>query len=82
MIIRLRARDPSKNMDRGYTIVSTPGLFNTETVVVYYGKYNKQSQKRLYLFDDRLKANKFVNQLLRKRLNSAKRIGVNYQIIG
>ena len=36
--IHLRATNLDKNIDRGYSLFVTPGLFNTETVVIRYGK--------------------------------------------
>lgn len=79
--IHLRATNPDKNIDRGYSLFITPGLFNTETVVISYGKYGKQTQQKVYSFDCREELAKFVKRTLRKRFTAFNRIGANYQVV-
>jgi len=80
--INLRAQNPDKNMDRGYSLFITPGLFNTETVVINYGKYGKQTQHKVYAFECKKEMLSFVRRILRKRFTAYKRIGTNYEVVG
>ena len=79
--IHLRATNPEKNIDRGYSLFITPGLFNTETVVISYGKYGKQNQQKIYSFDCKAELARFVKNILHKRFTAFNRIGVNYKIV-
>lgn len=79
--IHLRATNIETGVDRGYSLFITPGLFNTQTVVIHYGRYGKQNQRKVYAFECIEDLNKFIKRIINKRLTAFKRIGVNYEII-
>ncbi len=80
--LKLRAINPAKNVNRVYEIHVGRGLFNTITVILAYGRYGKGTHQRLYSFDSIQQANAFIKKTLQKRLNSHKRIGCGYEVVG
>ena len=79
--ITLRARILEKNLDRNYTISVQRGLFGLWAVTICYGKWDTAGRKLQYGFETPQLGQRFIQQTLRKRLNSYKRIGCTYQIV-
>lgn len=79
--ITLRAKHPERNLDREYVILVQPGMFNTITVQIFYGRWQKNGTYRQYSFDNVEEAKKFIRIKLAKRYSSQNRIGCNYQAV-
>jgi hypothetical protein len=82
--IVLRAIKPDANLDRCYEIHLGKGLFNSWLVVIAYGRYGAKGRgahQKTHSFFILEEAKNFIGKMLNKRLNAAKRIGYNYEII-
>ena len=78
--IKLRATNPTTNLDRAYEILLQKGLFDIWLVTTAYGRYGqKGGQTKTALFDTQSQAELFISTILKKRLNATKRIGCNYE---
>lgn len=80
--IKLQAISPEKNLARSYEISLQKGLFKVWIVHTAYGRIgSKNAQTKNYFFEEKIEAQKTIEKILKKRLNSQKRIGVNYAIV-
>jgi hypothetical protein len=79
--IRLRAVNYDLKRDREYNIGLGRDLFQQWYVVITFGKYNTWGTSKTKIFDTRQEAYKFIDDKLRRRLSSLKRIGCQYQVI-
>ena len=77
--IHLTAQNPTKNIYRFYTIFTSKDLFGFTCVHTCYGRIGTKGRLKSYAFEKESKATIFLNHILKKRLNSSKRIGVNYK---
>jgi hypothetical protein len=68
----------SKNINRVYEILVQKGLFNSYTVLIAWGRLNVYLKQKVVSFDSFEDAMAFAEKKIHKRLNSQKRIGVNY----
>lgn len=74
----LQAVSLKRNIKRFYKIWTWRDLFNNLTVHVHYGRIGTQGLKKAYIAHDDTHAMTLIYKCLNKRLNAAKRIGVNY----
>ena len=82
--IVLRATNPESNLDRAYEVHLNKGLFDSWLVITAYGRYGaggRGARQKTHSFFVLKEAKDFVEKILKKRLNAAKRIGCNYRII-
>lgn len=79
-IVRMNAINEEENVYRRYELVISKGLFKTWIVHTAYGRINGSSQSKNYSFNDYESAARCAFAIIKKRLNSAKRIGINYKI--
>jgi predicted DNA-binding WGR domain protein len=77
--IWLEAKDFDRNVARRYTISRSQDLFGATIVEFSWGRIGTRGQRRRLSFRDAGKAKNFVEQLLRRRASSQKRIGVCYR---
>ena len=78
--LHLRATNPSKNLYRWYSLHLCQDLFGTWLLITQWGRRGFKGQGKQYAFEDEERAQKELQRLLKKRLNSHKRIGCNYVI--
>jgi predicted DNA-binding WGR domain protein len=77
--IKLRAVNSSINLHRFYNIFTSKDLFGFTCIHTCYGRIGTKGRMKSYTFGDESKAENFLNSILKKRLSSSKRIGVNYE---
>ena len=77
--IYLTAQNPSKNIYRFYTIFTSKDLFGFTCIHTCYGRTGTKGRLKSYAFLEENKAESFLNKLLKKRMTSSKRIGVDYK---
>ena len=76
--IWLEAVDYSRNIARRYAIALSQDLFGRVIVEFSWGRIGTKGQGRTVSFEVHRDADKFVDQLLRRRAGAPKRIGVAY----
>lgn len=79
--IQLQAINSEKNIFRQYEIYVGKDLFGSWLLMTAYGRIGKVTQLRNYSFESLEELQIKLQQLLRKRLRSQKRVGTNYRII-
>lgn len=79
--IRLRALNIDLKHDREYRIILGQDLFSNWYVVVMFGKYGTWGRNKTTYFNTREEAYNFIDNRLKRRLSSPKRIGCSYQIV-
>lgn len=79
--LHLTAKNPSKNIYRFYKIFTSKDLFGFTCIHTCYGRIGTQGRMKSYAFLDLDKAKNFLKNILKKRINSSKRIGVDYKNI-
>lgn len=77
--IYLTAQNPSKNIHRFYTIFTSKDLYGFTCIHTCYGRIGTKGRLKSYAFLEENKAETFLKFILKKRLSSSKRIGVNYK---
>ena len=75
---RLVARDDALNIRREYVIYQSKSLYGDSLVNICYGREKSKGHHITMVFKDKETAGKYVQNALKKRLNSQKRIGCNY----
>ena len=80
--IQLNATYPQKNIYRWYTIRIDKNLFGEWCLSLSYGRIGHRGQTKLSFWTDITLLIRQLKRILKKRLNSSKRIGCNYQIVG
>lgn len=79
--IQLQAINAEKNIFRQYELYVGKDLFGCWLLTTAYGRIGKVTKLRNYSFDSFEGLQKKLQQLLRKRLSSQKRVGTNYRSI-
>lgn len=79
--IRLRAVNPILNFDREYKIGLGRDLFYHWYVTITFGRYRTWGTSKTKTFETQQEAYDYINQKLKRRLSSPKRIGRPYQMI-
>lgn len=79
--IDLEAVNTECNISRYYTLQLDRNLFDDHCVTTVYGRRGHSGTTRSYHFASVTDARAKFNALYKKRLNSEKRIGVNYKVI-
>jgi len=75
----LKAQNPPKNIYRFYNIFMDKDLFGFICIHTCYGRIGTKGRLKSYAFDKTEQAENFLNHILKKRLNSSIRIGVDYE---
>ena len=78
-LICLTAKNPTKNIYRFYNIFTSKDLFGFTCIHTCYGRIGTKGHMKAYSFGDKYTAETFLKNILKKRLNSSKRIGVDYK---
>ena len=81
LVIRLRAINSEFKHDREYKIVLGQDLFGSWYVTITFGKYGAWGTSKTTYFNTHEEACGFIDNRLKRRLSSPKRIGCSYQII-
>lgn len=79
-ILTLKAINAALNIKRYYTIRIDRNLFGETSISTSYGRIGSKGQLKHDYFESPEAGNTFLRSTLRKRLNSKKRIGVNYTL--
>jgi predicted DNA-binding WGR domain protein len=79
-ILKLQAIHIKHNLARFYTIRIDRNLWNQITVSTSYGRIGTHGNIKHAYFEEDKDAQIYLKSVLRKRLNSEKRIGVDYRI--
>ena len=79
--IELEAKNKSNNLNRYYNIVIFKNLFGELSLQTVYGRIGQKGQTKTYIFPEKDECLKKLKQILKKRLQAKKRIGVDYEII-
>lgn len=79
--IRLRTLSRELKHDREYKINLGTDLFGSWYVAITFGRYRTWGTVKTKYCDTREDAYKVINNILKRRLSSTKRIGCPYQII-
>jgi predicted DNA-binding WGR domain protein len=77
-LIRLEARDDSRNIRRGYRIERSVDLFGHHIVEWWWGRIGTAGQLRRLSFERSEQAARHVLALLRRRDTAPQRLGVPY----
>jgi predicted DNA-binding WGR domain protein len=77
----LEAIDPDRNIAWRYSIAVSQDLFGTAIVAFAWGRIGTRGQSRTVSFLMPGDADRFVNQLLRRRAGARKRIGIAYRLM-
>ncbi len=80
--IQLRAENPQNNLYRWYSIRIDKNLFGEWCLSLSYGRIGHRGQTKLSFWTDISLLLRQLKRILKKRLNSSKRIGCNYKIVG
>lgn len=80
-IIKFKAQTIDLRVNREYYIICSKTLFGDYSVTTCWGKPNTKGQSKSYFFETKNDMEKFVERITHKRLNSEKRIGVNYEVV-
>jgi predicted DNA-binding WGR domain protein len=78
--LELEAHNPTLNIHRYYILDVTRDLFGDWMITTTYGRIGQSGQCKSYGYPCQDDAQRKVNQLLHKRLQAHKRLGVNYVI--
>jgi predicted DNA-binding WGR domain protein len=81
LVIRLRAINIELKHDRGYKITLGKDLFGKWYVTITFGRYGTGGTSKTKLFEELQETHAYINNKLRRRLSSPKRIGCPYQIV-
>jgi predicted DNA-binding WGR domain protein len=79
-LLKLTATNRASNLARFYTIRIDRNLWNHITVSTSYGRIGTHGNIKHAYFEEDKDAQIYLKSVLRKRLNSEKRIGVDYRI--
>jgi predicted DNA-binding WGR domain protein len=74
----LEAIDRPRNIARRYVVALSEDLFGSAIVEFSWGRIGTRGQSRKVSFAQRPDADRFVEQLLRRRAGAPRRIGVVY----
>ena len=77
----LKAHNPSKNVNRWYSLRMGQDLFGDWLLITQWGRNGFNGQYKEYVYPEEDLAQKKYQHILQKRLNAQKRIGCNYLII-
>lgn len=77
----LRAQNPSKTLDRRYSLYLTRDLFGGWLLITQGEREGRKGNGKRYTFTDEAGAQKKFQQNLKRWINTQKRNGYNYQII-
>lgn len=80
LCFQLQAINAEKNVFRQYEIYVGKDLFGTWLLTIAYGRIGRVTQIRNYPFETLENLRVKLQNLLRKRLSSQRRIGTNYTI--
>ena len=78
--LKLYAKNPERNIDRVYEIAFSRTLFGGYSLFVAWGRRTHKASYKTYFFDNEEELEKSYNRIVKKRLNSKTRLGVNYEI--
>ena len=79
--IQLHAKYPPQNIYRWYSIRVDKNLLGEWCLYLSYGRIGQRGQLKLSCWNDLTLLLRQLKVILRKRLNAAKRIGCNYEIV-
>jgi len=77
----LKAENNDLNIHRWYSLTMGQDLFGEWLLITQWGRIGYKGQLREYIFPEEKEAQREYNRILRKRLNSQKRIGCGYRIV-
>ncbi len=77
----LRAQNPSKTLDRRYSLYLYRDLFGGWLLITQEEREGRKGQGKRYIFTDEAAAQKKFQQTLKRWINTQKRIGCDYQIV-
>lgn len=80
LAIHLQAIHPEENVYRQYEVYVGQDLFGSWLLTTAYGRLGKGRHMKQYAFDSQKELIHKLITLLKKRLASRSRIGVNYQV--
>lgn len=79
--IYLRATNPSKNVNRWYSLRLAQDLFGNWLLITQWGRQGFKGQYKQYAFSEEPAAKKAFGRILKKRLHAKSRIGCNYEVV-
>ncbi|MBY0462165.1 MAG: WGR domain-containing protein [Alphaproteobacteria bacterium] len=77
----LRAKNPSKTLDRRYTLYLTRDLFGGWLLITQGEREGRKGNGKRYTFTDKETAQKKFQQTLKRWINTQKRNGYDYHVI-
>ena len=80
-IIELQAHNTTKNIYRDYVIVVSESLFGDYSLICRYGRKSSKLRELPFLFENISELKSKFKSIIRRRLNSKSRIGINYMIV-
>ena len=79
--LHLKAENSDSNVYRWYSLTMGQDLFGEWMLITKWGRIGYKGQLKEYVFPEEKLAQREYQRILRKRLNSHKRIGCRYRII-
>ena len=80
-LLYLRAVNPSKNINRWYSLKMGQDLFGEWLLITQWGWFGFNGQSKEYVFSEEKLAQKKFQIVLDKRLKARARIGCSYEIV-
>jgi len=77
----LRAQNPSKTLDRRYSLCLSRDLFGGWMLIVQGEREGRKGQGKRYVFTDEATAQKKFQQIIKRWVSTQKRFGCDYQIV-
>lgn len=77
----LKALNPEKNVNRWYSLRMGQDLFGEWLLITQWGRNGFKGQYKEHIYTEEAFAQKEYQRILKKRLNSHKRIGCAYAVI-
>ncbi len=79
---RLKAIDSNKGIYRWYEIKQAPDLLGGWSLIISYGRIGRKGRTKVMSFHSLEEKDKFLQNVLKKRLSSERRIGCNFATRG
>jgi predicted DNA-binding WGR domain protein len=81
LVSYLQANDSKQNLHRFYRIAYGQDLFDQWIVEINYGRIGCKGRSIITIYDSQNDALYYINQAIKRRQSSFKRIGVHYESV-